>query len=127
VLLLHGFPTWSYDYAEMASDLAADHDVITMDFPVSGSHVLKWAVKVLPRAAVTELPGVGHYPSSEAPLKLPAPFLQLGDELEWQRDEHRAADEVADGGDRDVGEQPVGAQTPRHRRVRRFGVKRRQQ
>jgi pimeloyl-ACP methyl ester carboxylesterase len=32
VLLLHGFPTWSYDYAEMATDLAADHDVITMDF-----------------------------------------------------------------------------------------------
>jgi pimeloyl-ACP methyl ester carboxylesterase len=32
VLLLHGFPTWSYDYAEMASDLDADHDVITMDF-----------------------------------------------------------------------------------------------
>jgi pimeloyl-ACP methyl ester carboxylesterase len=32
VVLLHGFPTWSYDYAEMASDLAADHDVITMDF-----------------------------------------------------------------------------------------------
>lgn len=32
VLLLHGFPTWSYDYAEMAGDLAADHDVITFDF-----------------------------------------------------------------------------------------------
>lgn len=32
VLLLHGFPTWSYDYAELASDLATDHDVITMDF-----------------------------------------------------------------------------------------------
>jgi pimeloyl-ACP methyl ester carboxylesterase len=32
VILLHGFPTWSYDYAEMAADLAADHDVITMDF-----------------------------------------------------------------------------------------------
>ncbi len=32
VLLLHGFPTWSYDYAEIASDLAADHDVVTMDF-----------------------------------------------------------------------------------------------
>jgi len=32
VLLLHGFPTWSYDYAEMATDLAADHGVITMDF-----------------------------------------------------------------------------------------------
>jgi pimeloyl-ACP methyl ester carboxylesterase len=31
-LLLHGFPTWSYDYAEVATDLAADHDVITMDF-----------------------------------------------------------------------------------------------
>src|SRR6202000_739448 len=32
VLLLHGFPTWSYDYAEVATDLATDHDVITMDF-----------------------------------------------------------------------------------------------
>ena len=32
VLLLHGFPTWSYDYAEVATDLASDHDVITLDF-----------------------------------------------------------------------------------------------
>jgi pimeloyl-ACP methyl ester carboxylesterase len=32
LLLLHGFPTWSYDYAEMASDLARDHDVVTLDF-----------------------------------------------------------------------------------------------
>ena len=32
LLLLHGFPTWSYDYAEVASDLARDHDVITLDF-----------------------------------------------------------------------------------------------
>ena len=32
ILLLHGFPTWSYDYAEVATDLAADHNVITMDF-----------------------------------------------------------------------------------------------
>jgi pimeloyl-ACP methyl ester carboxylesterase len=30
--MLHGFPTWSYDYAEVATDLAADHDVITFDF-----------------------------------------------------------------------------------------------
>ena len=32
VLMLHGFPTWSYDYAEVATDLATDHDVITVDF-----------------------------------------------------------------------------------------------
>ena len=32
VLMLHGFPTWSYDYAEVASDLARNHDVITLDF-----------------------------------------------------------------------------------------------
>src|ERR1700757_3040290 len=32
VLLLHGFPPWSYDYAEGASDLARDHDVIPLDF-----------------------------------------------------------------------------------------------
>lgn len=32
LLLLHGFPTWSYDYAEIAADLAADHEVITLDF-----------------------------------------------------------------------------------------------
>lgn len=32
LLLLHGFPTWSYDYAEVAEDLSRDHDVITLDF-----------------------------------------------------------------------------------------------
>ena len=32
ILMLHGFPTWSYDYAEVADDLATDHDVITVDF-----------------------------------------------------------------------------------------------
>ena len=32
VLMLHGFPTWSYDYAEVAADLASGHDVITLDF-----------------------------------------------------------------------------------------------
>ncbi|CAG9946185.1 unnamed protein product [Clonostachys rosea f. rosea IK726] len=32
VLLLHGFPTWSYDYASVAADLARDHEVITLDF-----------------------------------------------------------------------------------------------
>jgi pimeloyl-ACP methyl ester carboxylesterase len=30
--MLHGFPTWSYDYAAVATDLASDHDVITLDF-----------------------------------------------------------------------------------------------
>src|ERR1700727_2027537 len=32
VVLLHGFPTWSYDYAAVATDLSRDHDVITLDF-----------------------------------------------------------------------------------------------
>jgi pimeloyl-ACP methyl ester carboxylesterase len=32
LLLLHGFPTWSYDYADIADDLARDHDVVTVDF-----------------------------------------------------------------------------------------------
>lgn len=32
MLMLHGFPTWSYDYADVATDLARDHDVITLDF-----------------------------------------------------------------------------------------------
>jgi pimeloyl-ACP methyl ester carboxylesterase len=32
VLMLHGFPTWSYDYVDVATDLAADHDVVTLDF-----------------------------------------------------------------------------------------------
>jgi pimeloyl-ACP methyl ester carboxylesterase len=32
ILLLHGFPTWSYDYAAVAADLERDHEVITLDF-----------------------------------------------------------------------------------------------
>ena len=38
-----------------------------LDDPVSGRHVLEQATAVLPRAVVTELDGVGHYPQSEAP------------------------------------------------------------
>lgn len=36
-LMLHGFPTWSYDYAAAAEDLEADHDVVTLDFPGYGA------------------------------------------------------------------------------------------
>lgn len=32
ITLLHGFPTWSYDYAAVAQDLSRDHTVITLDF-----------------------------------------------------------------------------------------------
>ncbi|KAJ6789657.1 hypothetical protein PWT90_08671 [Aphanocladium album] len=32
VLLLHGFPTWSYDWVGVAKDLETDHDVVTLDF-----------------------------------------------------------------------------------------------
>jgi pimeloyl-ACP methyl ester carboxylesterase len=32
VLMLHGFPTWSYDYAAVATELARDYAVITLDF-----------------------------------------------------------------------------------------------
>lgn len=32
VLLLHGFPTWSYDYVDVARDLERDYKVISPDF-----------------------------------------------------------------------------------------------
>jgi pimeloyl-ACP methyl ester carboxylesterase len=32
VLMLHGFPTWSFDYAEVAANLEKDHDTVTLDF-----------------------------------------------------------------------------------------------
>src|ERR1700738_5148716 len=32
VLMLHGFPTWSYDYAELAGELASAPEVITVGF-----------------------------------------------------------------------------------------------
>lgn len=32
IVLLHGFPTWSFDYRELADNLATDHDVVTLDF-----------------------------------------------------------------------------------------------
>jgi pimeloyl-ACP methyl ester carboxylesterase len=35
VLLLHGFPTWSYDYAEVAGDLAADHEGLSVPSPAA--------------------------------------------------------------------------------------------
>lgn len=32
LLLLHAFPTWSYDYVELVPHVATDHDVVTLDF-----------------------------------------------------------------------------------------------
>lgn len=54
------------------------HLVWGLDDPVSGRHVLEAATKVLPRAVVTELPGVGHYPQSEAPAAVAAAVRMLG-------------------------------------------------
>jgi pimeloyl-ACP methyl ester carboxylesterase len=36
LVMLHGFPTWSYDWADVATDLTRDHRVITLDFPGYG-------------------------------------------------------------------------------------------
>ncbi|MGO8965919.1 MAG: alpha/beta fold hydrolase [Mycobacterium sp.] len=49
-----------------------------LDDPVSGRHVIEAATKVLPRAVVTELPGVGHYPQSEAPAAVAAAVRMPG-------------------------------------------------
>ncbi|MDT7591785.1 MAG: hypothetical protein QOH45_1316, partial [Pseudonocardiales bacterium] len=48
------------------------HLVWGLDDPVSGRHVLRAAVVMLPRAEVTELAGVGHFPQSEAPRAVAA-------------------------------------------------------
>jgi pimeloyl-ACP methyl ester carboxylesterase len=57
-------PRWESALASWPGPL---HLVWGLADPVSGGHVLEQAVRVLPRATVTELPAVGHYPSSEAP------------------------------------------------------------
>ncbi|HYB39631.1 MAG TPA: alpha/beta hydrolase, partial [Mycobacterium sp.] len=48
------------------------HLVWGLDDPVPGRHVLEKATTLLPRAEVTELHGVGHYPQSEAPQAVAA-------------------------------------------------------
>jgi pimeloyl-ACP methyl ester carboxylesterase len=60
---------WESALADWAGPL---HLVWGLADPVSGGHVLELAVKVLPQASVTQLPGVGHYPSSEAPQAVTA-------------------------------------------------------
>jgi pimeloyl-ACP methyl ester carboxylesterase len=35
--------------------------------PVSGAHILAWARATVPRAVVTVLAGIGHYPMIEDP------------------------------------------------------------
>ena len=37
VLLLHGFPTWSYDFVDVAADLASTCRVVSLDFPGYGA------------------------------------------------------------------------------------------
>ena len=92
MLMLHGFPTWSYDYADVADDLARVHDVITLDFLGYGASdkpdpyeysVAESADIVEDLAAHLTLDSVrlvahdyrgivGHYPQSEAPAAVAA-------------------------------------------------------
>ena len=51
----------------MTPDKAPLHLIWGLDDPVSGRHVLEQATRILPRAVVTELDGVGHFPQAEAP------------------------------------------------------------
>ena len=37
LVMFHGFPTWSYDWAETATVLARTHQVVTLDFPGYGA------------------------------------------------------------------------------------------
>ncbi len=37
LVMLHGFPTWSYDWAQVTPDLARDHQVVTLDFAGYGA------------------------------------------------------------------------------------------
>ena len=36
LVMLHGFPTWSYDWAKVVLALAGEHRVVTLDFPGYG-------------------------------------------------------------------------------------------
>lgn len=60
---------WESALAEYQGPL---HLIWGMDDPVSGEHVLDLARNWLPRAHITELKGVGHFPQSEAPASVAA-------------------------------------------------------
>ena len=64
--------SYQYSVAESADTVENLVAHLNLAYPVSGGHVLELAVKALPRAVVTELPDVGHYPSSEAPQTVAA-------------------------------------------------------
>lgn len=38
-----------------------------LEDPISGGHMLEWARKAAPRAVVTAMAGIGHYPQIEDP------------------------------------------------------------
>ena len=45
--------------------------------PISGEHLAKAFADRNPRAKVHSLPGVGHYPQTEAPEKVAALYLKF--------------------------------------------------
>lgn len=49
-----------------------------LEDPVSGAHALAWARAAAPRAQVTALAGVGHYPQLEAPEQVVAAIEAAG-------------------------------------------------
>jgi pimeloyl-ACP methyl ester carboxylesterase len=83
LLLIHGFPTASWDWEALWPTLTARWRVLAFDAggaadgpltlidgaadPISGAHMAARYRELVPRADVTLLEGIGHYPQVEAP------------------------------------------------------------
>ncbi len=52
-----------------------------LDDPVSGAHMLVRYRELVPRPDIVELPGIGHYPQTEATQSVLDGFLQFHDDL----------------------------------------------
>jgi pimeloyl-ACP methyl ester carboxylesterase len=50
--------------------------------PISGAHMVTHFRELVPKAKVTELAGIGHYPQVQAPREVLAAYLSFRDEID---------------------------------------------
>ena len=91
LLLIHGFPTSSYDFHLMWPELAETHRLVAFDMPftlidgvedpISGEHMVQRFEELVPGKQTIRLAGLGHYPHLEDAAKVLAvlkPLLHSG-------------------------------------------------
>jgi pimeloyl-ACP methyl ester carboxylesterase len=75
-------PTWRSELVALGPQRHFGPVTPIMFDPISGAHMVAHFREFVPKAKVTELNGIGHYPQVQVPREVLAAYLSFRDEVE---------------------------------------------